>query len=92
MLPTISSASCSVVAYVATEPETVFSDHSFTRILMFAMQAKLPVLGAISKGKCRQMRTYWGPRIRSFAKSPQKGSNQMVAALERHWTSVDSKP
>ena len=31
------------------------------------------------------MRSCWGPRIRSFAKSP----HQTVAVLERHWMSVD---
>ena len=36
-------------------------------------------------GKCQRI---WGPRIRSFAKSPQKGPHQMMAALEQHWTSV----
>jgi hypothetical protein len=74
ILSTVSSASGCVVAYVATEPETVFYDDSFARNLMRSMQAKLSVFGTHLKGKCRQMRSFWGPRIRSFAKSPpQKG-------------------
>jgi hypothetical protein len=52
---------------------------------MCSMQPKLPVFGSHLKGK---MPAYWGPRIRSFAKSPQKGPHQMMAALEQHWTSV----
>jgi len=79
-----------VVAYVATEPETVFTDDFFTRNLMCSMQAKLPVFGSHLKGKMLANAMALGPRIRSFAKSPQKGPHQTLAALERHWTSVDT--
>jgi len=34
------------------------------------------------------MRSFWGPRLRSFAKSPQKGPYQTVAVNFHEWTSV----
>src|SRR5882757_4226203 len=86
ILSTVSSVSCCVVAYVATEPETVFTDDFFTRNLMCSMQAKLPVFGSHLKGKMPANAIALGPRIRTFAKSPQKGPHQTVAALERHWS------
>src|SRR6267142_3262717 len=86
ILSTVSSVSCCVVAYVATEPETVFTDDFFTRNLMCSMQAKLPVFGSHLKGKMPANAIALGPRIRTFAKSP----HQTVAALERHCTSVDT--
>src|SRR6267142_2002362 len=73
ILSTVSSVSCCVVAYVATEPETVFIDDFFTRNLMCSMQAKLPVFGSHLKGKMPANAIALGPRIRTFAKSPQKG-------------------
>src|SRR5882672_12739443 len=72
ILSTVSSVSCCVVAYVATEPETVFTDDFFTRNLMCSMQAKLPVFGSHLKGKMPANAIALGPRIRTFAKSPKK--------------------
>jgi hypothetical protein len=89
ILSTVSSVSCCVAAYVATEPKTVFSDDSFTPKFMCSMQAKLPIFGSYSKGKCQRMRSCGGPRIRSFEKSLQKGPHQTVAVNFVEWTSVD---
>ena|SRR5258708_936636 len=89
ILSTVSSVSCCVVAYVATEPETVFTDDFFTRNLMCSMQAKLPVFGSHLKGKMPANAIALGPRIRTFAKSPQKGPRQTVAVKIHEWTSVD---
>jgi len=40
---------------------------------MCSMQAKLPVFGSHLKGKMPANAIALGPRIRTFAKSPQKG-------------------
>jgi hypothetical protein len=80
------------VAIIATEPKTVFPVIPSHDNLMCSMPAKLPVFWEPferkNAGKCDRI---GGPRIRSFAKSPQKGPHQTVAALERHRTSVDTE-
>jgi hypothetical protein len=63
-----------VVATVATEPKTIFRVIPPDDNLMRSMQAKLPVFGSNSKGEMQANAIGLGaPRIRSFAKSPQKG-------------------
>ena len=78
ILSTVSSVSCCVVAYVATEPETVFTDDFFTRNLMCSMQAKLPVFGSHLKGKMPANAIALGashPRLREEPpkRSPSEG-------------------
>ena len=53
------------------------------------MQAKLTVFGSHLKGKMPANAIALGPRIRAFAKSPQKGPRQTVAVKIHEWTSVD---
>jgi hypothetical protein len=79
-----------VVATVATESKTVFPVIPSHDNLMCSVQAKSPVFGSYLKGKMLANAIVLGASHPQLREEPPKGPHQTVAALEPHWTSVDT--